>query len=118
MKDLFRQLTIVGVLGSTILSPTLSWSERIHEDLKVSRSQPLSHHEEHILTSTAVKVLRSIVQARTAIHDHHMSQAETDLHQAQTLIALVKEPALLPALGIISGLPNIIWTMNPRKKWL
>ena len=91
MKDLFRQLTIVGVLGSTILSPTLSWSERIHEDLKVSRSQPLSHHEEHILTSTAAKVLRSIVQARTAIHDHHMSQAETDLHQAQTLIALVKE---------------------------
>ncbi|MGD9849931.1 MAG: hypothetical protein AB7T38_01560 [Nitrospirales bacterium] len=53
-------------------------------------ANPLSTHQEQLLTSTAAKALRAIAQARTDIHDQQYSQAETDLHQAQTLIAMVK----------------------------
>lgn len=90
MNHSLREITMTGVLVTVFLIPTTGWGERIQEDIKITEGKPLSSQEERILSLTAAKVLRAIAQARGAIHEKNVTQAETDLQEVQTLIALIK----------------------------
>lgn len=81
---------MTGMLVTVFLIPTTGWGERIQEDIKITEGKPLSSQEERILSSTSAKVLRAIAKARGAIYEKNVTQAETDLQEIQTLIALIK----------------------------
>lgn len=79
---------------STILAaaPAIAASKEamVQEQVTVNPLSRISPREERVLSSAAAKVLRHIVQARTAIRNKETASAKSELQQAQTLFSIIE----------------------------
>lgn len=88
--------TIIAVtfIASTLLLGTLFADNvraaGIEEKVTVIPGRSLTPSEEATISSTALKVLRHIAQARADIHEKELLKAQEQLKQAQILIDIIK----------------------------
>lgn len=79
---------------STILAaaPAVGASKEamVHEQVTVNPLSRISPQEERVLSSAAAKVLRHIVEARSAIRNKQTESAKSELQQAQTLLSIIE----------------------------
>ena len=90
-------LAVCSLLLSCIISGTL-WAKDIEEKLTVTPSRTITSSEEQAISSTALKVLRHIAQARADIHEKDVNHANAELRLSQTLIDIIK--AALPTENV------------------
>ena len=65
-------------------------AEGIEEKVTFTPVKPVTLKNESIISSTAIKVLRHIAQARADVHAKDLHKAQKELADAQTLIEIIK----------------------------
>ncbi len=96
-----KAVTIILAAGILMLSPITSgtvFAQVIHEKVTVTPTRTLTAGEKSIISSSAVKVLRHIAQARADIHEKDLNHARGELRQALTLIDIIR--ATLPTAKV------------------
>jgi predicted nucleic acid-binding Zn-ribbon protein len=96
-----KAFTIILAAGLLMLSPITSgtaFAQVIHEKVTVTPTRTLTAGEKSIISSSAVKVLRHIAQARADIHEKDLNHARGELRQALTLIDIIR--ATLPTAKV------------------
>ncbi len=75
-----------------VAAPTMAASKEalVQEQVTASPLRRISPQEERVLSSAAAKVLRHIVEARTAIRNKQAAAAKSELQQAQTLLSIIE----------------------------
>ena len=104
-----KHITIILAISIAVLAFISSvpvWSEDIHEEISVEPVKNFPPEEADVLSSSATKVLRHIVQARDDIHKKDLNSAASELKQAQKLIDIVK--ASMPTVKV----KDHIWVAN------
>jgi hypothetical protein len=81
-----------GLSTSLAAAPAIAASKEaiVQEQVTVSPLSRISPREGRVLSSAAAKVLRHIVEARTAIRNKQVASAKSELHQAQTLLSIIE----------------------------
>lgn len=82
---------IATLLLSGIAVPHTTWAKQAQEDVRdaVTWTAPAAAQREAI-ASAALRTLRHITRARSAIHNNDLDQARQDVQQARELLALVE----------------------------
>ena len=84
------RLTIASILTSAAITSQTALAADLQETVSVSPEHTVSPTEERMMSRTAARVLRHIVDARSAINAKDLGEAKYDMERARTLIDLLK----------------------------
>jgi hypothetical protein len=91
-RSLAAAALAVGLSTIVAVAPAIAASKEpmVQEQVTVSPLSRISPREERVLSSAAAKVLRHIVEARTAIRNKEPESAKSELQRAQTLLNIIE----------------------------
>jgi hypothetical protein len=90
MNSSILKSVIATLLLSGVAVPHATWAKQAQEDVRgaVTSAAPAAQRE--AIASAALRTLRHITRARSAIHNNDLDQARQDVQQARELLSLVE----------------------------
>ncbi len=88
------KLKYVAVLLTTVgtsLAFAPLYADTIQEQVSVTPGKPVSSQQEAVISSSGVKVLRHIAQARAYLHRKDVEAAQKELGQADKLLEIIRQ---------------------------
>ncbi|MFC1774280.1 YfdX family protein [Pseudomonadota bacterium] len=89
---------IAMLLLSGVAVPHATWAKQAQEDVRDAVTSTVPAAQREAIASAALRTLRHITRARSAIHNNDLDQARQDVQQARELLALVE--AARPAVRL------------------
>ena len=88
---------LIATIGTALVSAPV-YAATIQEKVITTPGKTITPQEEVLISSSGGKVLRHIAQARADIHNKDADAAQTELDQADKLLAIIR--AALPTTSV------------------
>ena len=90
MNSSILKSVIATLLLSGVAVPHATWAKQAQEDVRDAVTSIAPAAQREAIASAALRTLRHITRARSAIHNNDLDQARQDVQQARELLSLVE----------------------------